>query len=74
VGKARAVSKKEGAKMMSYLGLVEYLDKNYHKFFTGKNEKKLQQQASDWVSSVLQEHGTNNVRATIAIVEYSISG
>lgn len=66
----------------SYLGFIEYKGKTFHKFFTGKvndpnalvKSKKAMGECEAWVSAILKEYGTTNVRVSISEVLWTISG
>lgn len=63
---------------ISYLVLVEYPTAKHHRFFTSKRARtespKALQSAEEWASQTLREHGTHNVRCSVAKVLWSITG
>lgn len=61
----------------SYLAMVEYPDKKFTQFFTGKAKIRSQRaidEADDWIASILREHGTAGVRTTISEVLICVAG
>lgn len=63
---------------VSYLGLVEYQDKKFHKFFSSSRARidspKALAACEEWTSEILRAHGTVAVRASLSKVLWSISG
>lgn len=55
-------------KPLTVMSIVEYTDKNFHKFTASTQE------ADSWAASIMAEHGSHNVRITIGQVLFSIDG
>jgi hypothetical protein len=62
----------------SFLCLIEYEEKSFHKFFTTrrgeKTERTTLKECDTWLAEIMESNGRANVRCSISEVIWSIQG